>query len=484
VTPLALPILAAALALAAPTIVIDAGHGGHDPGAVGNGLYEKDLNLDACLAFRDWAELDTSDGRGGGSWDVRMTRESDVSISLSGRCDYANGLGADYFLSIHTNAGGGDGTETYAYASGTTAATLASNVQAEVLDHLGTRDRGVKYESFYVLVYTSMPADLNEMAFIDVWSNNAELLSDPANLDEVGLAHLHAIQRQTGLSAYTPSEETDPGEPTGRVWFDDYPSSLEPGEDFTVTVGYETDLHAFDQRGYLGLRMVDAGSWDTLDESSWDNGGTGIQGPSGDHAFSLRAPSDADAVIFVAWIAPLSGGWDERFDDSNSSANPTEISGGGDDPVDTGEPPDDGEIRLINVPGFVVAGQPFELRLQHGEGLWDDGGWLSVELIEQQRGLVVDVLSAQVEGSGAGVAAFDFTYDGQAETIWFHACASHSDGGGCIAEASSEDEPTRVMQGRERFVEGGCACSSSRRLTGAWIAALFALLGLGLRRRA
>jgi N-acetylmuramoyl-L-alanine amidase len=469
-----------------PAVCIDPGHGGADPGAVGNGLYEDQLNLEAGLAFRDWLDLDSSDAGGGGRWEVHMTRETDVEVSLSSRCDYANSLGVDWFMSIHANAGGGDGTETYAYASGTTADSLAQDVQDEVLDHLGTRDRGVKYESFYVLVYTSMPADLNEMAFIDTWAGNAELLSDPANLDEVGLAHLHAIQQQNGISAYTPSEDTDPGEPTGRVSLEDFPRQLEPGAAFEVTVGYQTDLHAFGERGQLGLRMADAGSWATLDEQVWDNGGVGIQGPEGDYTFQLEAPDDVEEVIFVAWLSPLGAGWDDRYDDANSSSTPTSIDDD-DEPVDTGEPPVEGEIELSAVPAFVVLGQPFELRVRYGEGVSDQVDRLGVELIELQRGLVVETQVLDLVPGETGSGAFDFTYEGQAEQIWFHTCAFESGqsmtAATCLSEDSSEDTPTRVMQGRERFTDGGCACSSPGRVARSWVLLILALVGLAARRR-
>ena len=471
-------------AAADPLIVIDPGHGGHDPGAVANGINEEDVNLDAGLAFRDWMELDSSDGGGGGSWDVEMTRETDVYISLSSRCDYANSLGADYFMSIHANAGGGDGTETYAYASGTTADDLAHHVQDEVLDHLGTRDRGVKYESFYVLVNTSMPADLNEMVFLDTWDDNAELMT-AGNLDEVGLAHLHAIQLMTGSSSYTPSDDTDPGEPSGRVWFDDVPSSLETGDSFSVTVGYETDLHAFGERGQLGVRMVDAQSWDTLDTVSWDNGGTGLQGPEGDHDFSLVAPDQAGSVVFITWMAPLGGGWDDRYDDANTSASPTTV--GGDEPVDTGLPPEEGEVELLAVPGFIVAGQPFELRVRYGDGIWDQQGRLGVELVELARGTVVESSIVTLDQLDQGVETFSFTYDGPAEQVFFHACAVEVGetfgAGSCRAEDSSESIPTRVMQGRERFIDGGCGCGGTGRPSTGWALALLAMLGLARRRR-
>jgi len=487
VIPALFAVLALALssALADTIVVIDPGHGGHDPGATGNGMYESELNLEAGLAFQDWLELDNSDSSGGGQWDVYMTRESDTYVGLSSRCDYANSLGADFFMSIHTNAGGGDGTETYAYASGGTADSLAHDVQDEILDHLGTRDRGVKYESFYVLVNTSMPADLAEMAFIDTWSGNAELLSDPDNLDAVGLAHLHAIQVQTGLASYTPSDDTDPGEPTGRVWFDALPTTLDTGESFTVTVGYETDLHAFGMRAELGLRMVDAQSWNTLDELSWDNEGVGLQGPDGDHAFELQAPNSAREVVFITWMAPLGDGWDERYDDANTSASPTTV--GSDEPVDTGEPPVTGEIELVGVPGFVMVDQAFSVRVRFGEGIWDGAGELGVELVDVGRGLVVERQSVSVEQGATGTEYFSFTYSGAAEQLWFHACAFEQSAdfgaGNCVGEDSSEAYPSRVMQGRERFVDGGCACSGGGRALWPWALGVLGLLCLTFRRR-
>jgi N-acetylmuramoyl-L-alanine amidase len=186
------------------SICIDAGHGDFDPGAVGNGLNEKDVNLDTALAFRAWLEADNLDTYGGASWDVHMTRDSDVFVSLSARADYANSLGVDYFMSIHANAGGGNGTETFAYAAGTTASSLATQVNDAVVAALGTYDRGTKVASFTVLTQTAMPAELHELAFLDVWAGNAEILADGDNLEDAGRGHLHAVQKMMGISPYTP----------------------------------------------------------------------------------------------------------------------------------------------------------------------------------------------------------------------------------------------------------------------------------------
>ena len=90
------------------TIVIDAGHGGHDPGTSHFGLKEKHLALDIAKRLR--AELESA------GLSVVMTRETDTFITLSGRPAMANRLKADLFISVHINAnrsGGASGVEVY-----------------------------------------------------------------------------------------------------------------------------------------------------------------------------------------------------------------------------------------------------------------------------------------------------------------------------------------------------------------------------------
>jgi len=77
-------------------IVVDAGHGGHDPGTQHHGLQEKNLNLD--IARRLQAELQSS------GWTVVLTRDRDEFVELSQRAHIANHLPADLFVSIHVNA--------------------------------------------------------------------------------------------------------------------------------------------------------------------------------------------------------------------------------------------------------------------------------------------------------------------------------------------------------------------------------------------
>ncbi len=115
-------------ALTGKKICVDPGHGGSDPGALGvNGSAypdEADIVLDIDLRFRTLLQNDGAS--------VLMTRDNDTTVSLANRVDQANSWGATIFLSTHLNsadAESANGTETYAYQSGTTSASLAQKVQ-------------------------------------------------------------------------------------------------------------------------------------------------------------------------------------------------------------------------------------------------------------------------------------------------------------------------------------------------------------------
>ena len=197
-------------------IVVDPGHGGHDPGAIGAaGTREKDVVLQ--IALRLARKLRDELGV-----DVVLTRSTDVFLELQERTALANQVGADLFVSIHANASlnrGSSGIETYylnlaktekvaqlaAKENGTTlekvsllqavlfdlmanyklndSAHLADEVQKSVYrkvggSYSGVRNLGVKQGPFYVLVGATMPSILVETAFV---SNDREeaRLNDP-----------------------------------------------------------------------------------------------------------------------------------------------------------------------------------------------------------------------------------------------------------------------------------------------------------------
>lgn len=152
------------------TICIDPGHGGSDPGAVGaTGTLEKENNLAISLLLRDRLE------RNGAK--VILTREADQDVSypdapaaeeLGARVEIANTARADIFISIHNDAFTSplaSGTTSFHYGD-TESTQLAACIQNNLTAALGTRDRGVRFASFYVIRYTDMPAVLLEIAFI------------------------------------------------------------------------------------------------------------------------------------------------------------------------------------------------------------------------------------------------------------------------------------------------------------------------------
>ena len=198
---------AAAAAQTTRRIVIDPGHGGSDPGGVGNSLQEKNIVLDVATRFKALLDADTADSSGGGRWIAQRTRTSDVFVSLAARASFANSQGADRFMSIHSNAFGNsqaNGTETFAFAEGGQGAALRNLVQSEMITAWRLTNRGNKTANFFVLRETAMPAVLHELAFITNAGDAAKLRS-ATERQKAARAHLFAVQRHFGLGRHTPS---------------------------------------------------------------------------------------------------------------------------------------------------------------------------------------------------------------------------------------------------------------------------------------
>ena len=152
-------------------VFIDAGHGGTDPGAVGNGLKEKDIVL--SIATKLGALLN---GRG---ISIKYSRTNDTYLSLEERARLANAWGADLFVSIHANSATSSvrGTECYTHPTANTATkTLSGNVSRAIASKFGISNRGHKEANFAVLRLSNMPAILVETAFISN-SSDANLLN-------------------------------------------------------------------------------------------------------------------------------------------------------------------------------------------------------------------------------------------------------------------------------------------------------------------
>jgi len=212
-------------------VVVDPGHGGHDPGAVGpKGIQEKDVVLEIGLKLRDLFKEELG-------LDVVMTRSSDVFIPLEERTAIANKVNADLFLSVHANAAhnrSASGIETYylnlaktdkvaqlaAKENGTSlekvsvlqailfdlmanyklndSAHLADEVQKSLhkkirASYSDVKNLGVKQGPFYVLVGATMPSILVETAFLSNATEESRL-KDPAYLEMTAEGILEGVR--------------------------------------------------------------------------------------------------------------------------------------------------------------------------------------------------------------------------------------------------------------------------------------------------
>ena len=144
-------------------IAIDLGHGvGKDGGAVGIITEESVISEVGNKVIEGLKSL------GHDVLSVRPSSASSVTDSLSKRTESSNNFGADLFVSIHANAGGGNGSEVYTY--GGKEMTQARNVLNNLVS-LGFRDRGIKSEELYVINHTSADAMLVEICFVDTDSD-------------------------------------------------------------------------------------------------------------------------------------------------------------------------------------------------------------------------------------------------------------------------------------------------------------------------
>ena len=167
-------------------IFIDQGHNPEAPngGAEGNGLREQDIT------YRVGQELATL-LRADPDYEVRLSRPtptsslgSSNSTSLRARVEDANAWGADYFISIHTNASSNpaaSGTEAFAYSKPSRAFSLGEDIVEGITNVTGLRDRGMKVRpGLYVLRRTAMPAVLVELGFISNPGDAALMNENPA----------------------------------------------------------------------------------------------------------------------------------------------------------------------------------------------------------------------------------------------------------------------------------------------------------------
>ncbi len=182
-------------------VMIDPGHGGYDPGACGNGLQEKDITLDICLRLKPLLEHN--------GIEVCLTRDGDyapwhlegqLNAELNARSAISNDFGADLFVSVHINSGGGTGEEVLISAAGSRAEQAANKVYDQINEVTGWANRGVKVAYESVLGYkTNAPAILTENGFIDSEADTAKL-KDSNFRQALAIAHAKGICGYFGIT--------------------------------------------------------------------------------------------------------------------------------------------------------------------------------------------------------------------------------------------------------------------------------------------
>ena len=248
------------------TVVIDAGHGGHDPGAIGKRGREKNINLNVALKLGRLIETNCPDTR------VVYTRKTDIFVPLHRRAEIANNAKADLFISVHTNSiasrkGSVQGTETYTLGLHKTqenlevakkensvilieddykrqyagfnpnssesyiifeflqdkymaqSVSLATMIQRQFRQRAKRVDKGVHQAGFLVLRETSMPSVLIELGYITNSSEESYLLSDSGSgalAQSIYAAFLNYKSQQQGkpLASAVETEQNIPAADT------------------------------------------------------------------------------------------------------------------------------------------------------------------------------------------------------------------------------------------------------------------------------
>lgn len=183
--------------------VIDCGHGGSDSGATSLGRLEKDDVLLVGLKLKLILEHNGET--------VTMTRSSDATVSLQARVNLEKAGNYDGFISLHRNAGGGIGVETFCYKFQYTGSKkLATAVHEEIVGMgLANRNRGVKEGNYMVLRETKGDAILVEMGFIDNAQDNALFV---ARYNDYAIAIAKGILKSKGKN-YVPIPTPQPKPP-------------------------------------------------------------------------------------------------------------------------------------------------------------------------------------------------------------------------------------------------------------------------------
>lgn len=185
-------------------VFVSAGHGGSDPGAVANGLKEKNVNLVIGLSCRD--ELVRH------GVEVLMNRTTDVNTTSTQDITACNKFNPNLAVDIHNNAGGGDGAEIYHHYAGGKGKTLAVNILEE-MKAMGQNSRGAKTKKnsagrdyYYFIREIAAPSVVIECAFLDN-KTDVQIIDTEAEQKAMGVAIAKGILETLGIAWIEPVTE-------------------------------------------------------------------------------------------------------------------------------------------------------------------------------------------------------------------------------------------------------------------------------------
>lgn len=188
-------------------VMLDPGHGGTEPGAVNQYAKEKDINLQTanyCKDFlSDYPEIQ-----------AQLTRRVDTNVGLTTRGEISNAYQANLFVSMHNNAGGGDGFEVYHY-TGSLQGKIMAELLAEEFSIIGQNKRfvgcglyaGTKPGNYTVLEAADAPAVLGEFGFMD--TRDYTQFDEKQELREIGKAYGKAILRYFNIDIKPEPEQVE-----------------------------------------------------------------------------------------------------------------------------------------------------------------------------------------------------------------------------------------------------------------------------------
>lgn len=250
------------------TVLLDPGHGGSDPGATYRNYEEEDFTLTIALLARQHLLEHYQ-------VNVLMTRTDDRTVGLSERSSMANRENVDFFCSIHINAGGGTGFESYVYNGGASPRTIQyrSVIHDQIMSVIGpkysVKDRGKKSANFHVLRETKMPAVLLETLFID-HSNDIKLLTSSDFMSDYAASLADGIGKALNLprksTRTTPTPQPSPA--AGDRMYKVIAGSFKNRENAEKLIN---ELKGKNVDSFLSAAMVDGASYFRVQTGAFKN---------------------------------------------------------------------------------------------------------------------------------------------------------------------------------------------------------------------